>query len=518
MMTPHPTTPHTPVVFGATPKLVAGAGRLGAIAEEVALGGFTSVVLVRGGSSVDRRPAWNDFVSDLRSACSVTEVRVSGEPTVEVVDSHAEAAQRADAVVAVGGGSVIDTAKALAATPFHPGSIADYLEGVGSRAPTGRRLPLFVAPTTAGTGSEATRNAVIRGGVGSGYDAGAGGNRRDGREHQSDRYTGYKKSLRHDGFVPDVVVLDPELAVGAPRQVTAAAGLDALTQLIEAYVSTSASPPSDAYAQWGLSAWARSLPILLGGGAAEDDAVPAPGGTQSGVSHSGAASHRAATAVGSGAARGTAAPPDELTLRLDAAYAAYCSGVCLANAGLGLVHGIAGPLGGVVDVPHGVACGLLLPPITRATIALLSVDDPAAARYAAVGYILGGVHLPTAEPTPAPEPAPTRVSNGTATVGLPAGAPDQGTPDTRWADHRSPSPQWSPNRRLSPNQRWTIEEGLDLLDRSLSAIASAAALGRLGDWGVDEGVVDAIAASISHKNAPVKLAASVVRAAILSVS
>ena len=196
-----------------------------------------------------------------------------------------------------------------------------------------RRFPLYAFPSTAGTGSEATKNAVLS-------EVGPGG---------------FKKSLRHANFVPRVAVIDPELHLDTPPSVTAAGGLDAVTQLLEAYVSTGANSITDALALKGLRLAGQALPKLMEG----EDTVP---------------------------------------LRRDMAVAAYLSGVCLVNAGLGAVHGIASPMGALREIPHGVVCGRLVAPITEITVRALTArsaagDWAAAAsveRYKDVGEALYG--------------------------------------------------------------------------------------------------------------------------------
>ena len=262
------------------------------------------------------------------------------EASTEVVDAIVAAERRrtsgsaaggaaASAVVAVGGGSAIDTGKAVSAALFLTGSVADYLEAPGAAEPSGKTLPFHAVPTTAGTGSEATKNAVLSR---RGADA-------------------FKRSLRHDNYVPDVAVIDPTLHLSCPRSITAASGLDAVTQLIEALVSTTATPVTDALALDGLAAAGRSYLRAVERGSTDLDA------------------------------------------RAEMAYAAYLSGICLANAGLGVVHGLAGPAGALTDVPHGVFCGLLLPHAVRMVAAGLrrGPDELGAlARYAAAGRALTG--------------------------------------------------------------------------------------------------------------------------------
>jgi alcohol dehydrogenase class IV len=216
--------------------------------------------------------------------------------------------------------------------------VADYLEDVGTKIHPGAKVPFVAVPTTAGTGCEATRNAVLSS-VGSG---------------------GYKKSLRHDNFMPDAAVVDPALTLSCSAGITAACGLDALTQLLESFVSTKASPLIDALASSGMERIGNSL-VPACTGAAQDVAI-----------------------------------------RADLSYAALMSGIALANAGLGVVHGFASSIGGMFAVPHGVVCGALLAPCLRRTIRALSQNEaglPHLVKYARAGEILCARRRATARET-----------------------------------------------------------------------------------------------------------------------
>ena len=295
-----------PITIASVPKLILKEGALLELPDYIREAGFTTVGLVHGRTVYAR---WGDELSTgLNKAGVALRAReVRGEPTPAVVDGIVAAWSDSppQVIIALGGGSVIDAGKAAAAMlaeePDGSGqrhSVREYLEGVGSRRPSGKSLPLYAIPTTAGTGSEATKNAVLS-------------------------ETGhFKKSLRHDTYIPALALIDPRLAAGAPTLVSAASGLDAITQLVEGYLSTEASPFTDALALTGLNA-------------------------------SGSAFRRVLEA------------PDDLAARASMGYAAFLSGVVLANAGLGLVHGAASSLGGARDIPHGVLCGLLLPGSVR---------------------------------------------------------------------------------------------------------------------------------------------------------
>lgn len=304
------------VMMPAQPELLIEAGSFRRLPELLQAGGYRSPVLVTGGRSVRGRDEWGIVTEALLEAgYPFLEFTVRGEPSPETVnDAIGEILRDApgsDVVVAIGGGSALDAGKAVAAgaamavaaKAAAPGNkegtfdISRYLEGVGDREPSGETLPLIAFPTTAGTGTEASMNAVISR-IGPG---------------------GFKKSLRHPRFVPSMAIIDPDLHQGCPLEVTRACGLDAVTQLLEAYVSIAASPLTDALAALGLQKAGASFPRLIAG-------------------------------------------EDTPELRAEMALAAYLSGVCLAAAGLGLVHGFASPLGAMRDIPHGVVCGLLLGP------------------------------------------------------------------------------------------------------------------------------------------------------------
>lgn len=253
-----------------------------------------------------------------------------GEPTVESVRRGVEHArsEQCDVVIAFGGGSAIDAGKAIAALLTNPGELMDYLEVVGGGKPLQNpAAPLLTVPTTAGTGSEVTRNAVL------GVTA-----RR------------VKVSLRSALMLPRLAVVDPELTLGLPPAITARTGLDALTQLIEAYVSIRANPLTDGFCVEGIRCAARSLRRAF---------------------HQG----------------------HDLEARRDMSLAALLSGLALANAGLGVVHGFAGPLGGRFPAPHGAVCAAILPHGMEINLRALRARAPqsqALRRYGEVARILTG--------------------------------------------------------------------------------------------------------------------------------
>jgi alcohol dehydrogenase class IV len=260
---------------------------------------------------------------------SHTPIRQPGEPTVADVDRALELARQeaCDLVLGIGGGSAIDAAKATAGLLSNGGSALDYMEVVGKGQKIARpAVPWIAIPCTAGTGAEATRNAVI------GYPEKA-----------------FKASLRSEHLLPRVALIDPELSIPVPPDVTARTGMDALCQCIEAYTSTGANPLTDTLALEGITRAARSLERAYLNGA-------------------------------------------DLDAREDMALAALNSGIALANAGLGAVHGFAAPLGASFPVPHGTVCAALLAPVMAANVEALRAagGGDKLARYATIGRRLIG--------------------------------------------------------------------------------------------------------------------------------
>jgi len=285
-----------------------GAGeiaRIGALASSLG----KKALLVTGWGSLEGSGRFKGILRNLDShGIAIERFRLEKEPGLGEVAATATMARsfKADMVIAVGGGSAIDLAKATAAMARNGGQVKDYLEGVGKGAILDSSpLPVIAVPTTAGTGSEATRNAVI-------------GSAKDG----------FKKSLRDYRLLPRISIIDPELTVSCPPDVTAATGMDALTQLIEALTSRNATEPISSLALSGIKAAAQGLPRAVSKG-------------------------------------------DDLEARGMMSYASYFSGVALSHAGLGAVHALASPLGGLFGVPHTKACAILLPPVTKANILAL---------------------------------------------------------------------------------------------------------------------------------------------------
>jgi alcohol dehydrogenase class IV len=317
--------------FATANRIVFGAGKLNELGRLID-GNPKRLLLVCGRSS-DSIPRVREILSPLK--LSISEFQVYGEPTIDVVRAGLDAARKCNLVIGLGGGSALDTGKALAALATNPGEITDYLEVVGKGQPLlNAPLPYIAIPTTAGTGSEVTRNAVIQ------------------ATEQN-----VKVSLRSPWMLPRLALVDPELTYRLPPEITAATGLDALTQLIEPFVSIKANPMTDAICREGMQLAARSL--------------------------------RRAYENGS-----------DPEARQGMSLVALFGGLALANAGLGAVHGFAGPLGGMLHAPHGAICARLLPLVMKANLQALEErqpQNPAIQRYREIARILTGEDSATAQ-------------------------------------------------------------------------------------------------------------------------
>lgn len=320
--------------LGRLPRILFGCGQIEQT-PSVARQYGRKALLVTGTRSFRQSPRWDWLLRRLaEEGMCYEELTVGTEPSPALVDAavarfHGNAI---DVVIGIGGGSVLDAAKAIAGLLPHGNSVMDHLEGVGRQIPyTGPATPSIAVPTTAGSGSEATRNAVlsVRG------------------------ENGFKKSFRHDALLPEYAIVDPDLLATCPQELLAADGMDAFTQLLESFVSARANPLTDALACSGMAAFRDGFfPAWRGGDGAQANAG-----------------------------------------RAAIAYAALLSGVTLAQAGLGSVHGLAAPLGAFFPIPHGLACGTLLAAATEVNIRALNQRDPgnpALGKYARIGELLSG--------------------------------------------------------------------------------------------------------------------------------
>jgi alcohol dehydrogenase class IV len=312
--------------FLTAPRLKFGAGAFDEVGSMVREWGRRAVVV--SGRSPERAARVVERLDEVDIwSCTFA---VQTEPDVELVLRGALLARDvgADLIVGIGGGSALDAAKAIAALATNRGDPLDYLEVVGRGQPLAAPpLPIVAIPTTAGTGSEVTKNAVLT---------------------VIDRRV--KVSLRSPLMLPRLAIVDPLLTVDLPPALTASTGLDALTQLIEPYLSSRANAITDAICLEGLPRAARSL--------------------------------RRAVENGS-----------DLEARTEMAFASVAGGMALANAGLGAVHGFAGALGGLLGAPHGALCAALLPGVLAANLRALTLrapSHPARSRFEALGPLLTG--------------------------------------------------------------------------------------------------------------------------------
>ena len=310
--------------FATATRILFGPGAVAEVPPAAAALGRRALLVT--GSDVERSAPLRERLS--ASGIATVPVAVAGEPTVDTARAGAQRAREeaCDLVIGMGGGSVLDTGKTIAALLTNDGDLLDYLEVIGrGKTLANPSVPYIAIPTTAGTGAEVTRNAVLA-----------------SPEHH------VKVSLRSPFMFPRLAVVDPQLTHSLPPAITASTGLDALTQLIEPFVSNSANPLTDALCREGMRRAARSL-------------------------------RRAYEDGGNAAARE------------DMALASLFGGLALANAKLGAVHGCASPLGGLFPAPHGAICARLLAHIMDVNVRALQVHAAGSpSRYAEIARILTG--------------------------------------------------------------------------------------------------------------------------------
>ncbi len=313
-----------PFEFATAARIVFGCGEAAQLAAAAAQMGGRALVVT--GSSAERvRP----LIAKLESAgvdCAL--FSTPSEPTIDLIRAGAEYArsQACGVVIAIGGGSAIDTGKALAALLTNPGDPLDYLEVIGRAQPLKHpAAPSIAVPTTAGSGAEVTRNAVLA-----------------SFEHL------VKASLRSPFLLPKLAIIDPELTLDLPRAITASSGLDALTQLIEPYVSSRANAMTDLYCVDGIRRAAAALPRVWEDG-------------------------------------------HDREARTGMSFASLLGGLALANAGLGVVHAFAAAVGGMWTAPHGAICAAVLPHAIEANVEALrrrGPASPALRRYDEIARLL----------------------------------------------------------------------------------------------------------------------------------
>jgi alcohol dehydrogenase class IV len=311
------------------PELIFGAGKISLLPGIVGRYGKNLLIVTGQRSFLETVQADSLFVNLKQQGFLFSIYIINHEPSPADIDLAVEQFKESkpDVVVAIGGGSVIDAGKAISAMLVSSEMITNYLEVVGTLTPPGLKIPFIAVPTTSGTGSEATKNAVI---------TSIGAN-------------GFKSSLRHANYIPDLALIDPELQLNCPVRQTACSGMDAFTQLLESYLSTEASPMTDTLALDGINQICQSLVHLV----RED--------------------------------------PNDIRCRSKMAYAAWLSGITIANAGLGTVHGFASSIGSRFAIPHGVVCGTLMAETNRITLQKLSSSGDEKYflnKYATVGRIL----------------------------------------------------------------------------------------------------------------------------------
>jgi alcohol dehydrogenase class IV len=316
--------------FTTAGRIIFGLGTIDQV-DRLALECGTKPLILTGSGKANPQKVFTTIESiPLRS----THFRISGEPTVEDIQAAVNLARNesCDFVIGFGGGSVMDSGKAVAAMMKNPGSVMDYLEGIGGNQPIKNpSAPYIAIPTTSGTGSEVTKNSVVT-----------------VKEKQ------VKVSMRSPYMIPRIALIDPQLTVSLPPDVTAFTGMDALTQVIEPYVTIKRNGMTDITSLEGIKRAARSLRKAFSNGA-------------------------------------------DIEAREDMSFASLMGGISLANAGLGMVHGFAGVIGGMFNAHHGAICACLLPPVVEINITALlnrSKDNDALKRYLDIARSLTGKNSP----------------------------------------------------------------------------------------------------------------------------
>jgi len=313
--------------ISSSPEIIFGSGQIKRLPELIERFG-NNVLLITGKSSFVQSEYWDKLLLQFEAArIHWKQFSIAQEPSPAIIDECVDLfeGEILDLVISIGGGSVLDAGKAISAMLCQKGSVIDYLEGVGSKGPSGKKIPFIAVPTTAGTGSETTKNAVIS----------MVGNK------------GFKKSIRHDNYVPDIALIDPQLTLNCPKSLTAESGMDAFTQLMESYLSENANAFTDALAVDGIRKIRDGLVEAVDDG-------------------------------------------KNLHARELVSYAAMLSGITLANAGLGTIHGFASSIGGFFEIPHGLICARMMEPVNRISVDKLRKnpkDQSALLKYARIGKL-----------------------------------------------------------------------------------------------------------------------------------
>ena len=316
----------SPFQFAKIPAIYFKSGIIARLPEFVKKHGSRLIIVTGIRSFLETFQAERLFADLKKDGAVWKHISIGSEPTPELIDNAVSqtADLKPDLVVGIGGGSVLDAGKAVSAMLYMNDSVKEFLEVTGTKTHPGTKIPYIAVPTTSGTGSEATKNAVIS---------------KTGPD-------GFKRSLRHDNFVPEIALVDPELSIGCPPGITAASGMDCFTQLTEAFLSDKSNSYTDALAFEGLKAIKSSLLRSCKDG-------------------------------------------NDREARAGMSFAALTSGICLANAGLGVVHGFASSMGARYDIPHGIICGTLMASANEINIRILrrEKNNEALSKYASLGRL-----------------------------------------------------------------------------------------------------------------------------------